>query len=115
MTQGATCKAIEVVWRIESARLIGGLVRIVRDVGLAEDLQEALVMALERWPQTGLPDNLGAWLTATAKNRAIDQLRRHKMLEPSAASRPWHAQKLSRSRSDRTRFRLQSVHAMRGP
>ena len=78
----ATRAAIEVVWRIESARLIGGLVRMVRDVGLAEDLaQEALVSALERWPETGIPDNPGAWLMATAKHRAIDQLRRRQMLE----------------------------------
>jgi len=80
--QAATREAIETVWRIESARLIGGLVRVVRDVGLAEDLaQEALVTALERWPETGIPDNPGAWLMTTAKNRAIDQLRRHQMLE----------------------------------
>jgi RNA polymerase sigma-70 factor, ECF subfamily len=79
---GATRKAIEAVWRIESARLIGGLVRMVRDVGLAEDLgQEALVTALERWPDTGIPENPGAWLMATAKNRAIDQLRRRQMAE----------------------------------
>src|SRR6266542_3214550 len=82
MTAGGTRKAIEAAWRVESARLIGGLVRMVRDVGLAEDLaQEALVIALERWPEAGIPDNPGAWLMATAKNRAIDQLRRHRMLE----------------------------------
>ena len=81
MAEAATRKTIEAVWRIESARLIGGLVRLVRDVGLAEDLaQEALVTALERWPETGVPDNPGAWLMATAKNRAIDQLRRDQML-----------------------------------
>jgi RNA polymerase sigma factor (sigma-70 family) len=80
--RGNPRKAIEAVWRIESARLIGGLVRMVRDVTLAEDLaQEALVAALERWPETGIPDNPGAWLTATAKNRAIDWLRRRQMLE----------------------------------
>ena len=77
----ATHKAIEAVWRIESARLLGGLVRIVRDVGLAEDLaQEALVAALERWPERGIPDNPGAWLMATAKNRALDELRRRQMV-----------------------------------
>src|SRR5262245_15066987 len=82
MAETTTREAIEAVWRIESARLIGGLVRIVRDVGLAEDLaQEALVTALERWPETGVPDNPGAWLMAAAKNRAIDQLRRRQMLE----------------------------------
>ncbi len=80
--EGATRAAIEAVWRIESARLIGGLVRMVRDIDLAEDLaQEALVTALERWPASGIPDSPGAWLMAAAKNRAIDQLRRRKMLE----------------------------------
>jgi RNA polymerase sigma factor (sigma-70 family) len=78
----ATRKAVETVWRMESARLIGGLVRRVRDVGLAEDLaQEALVAALESWPQAGIPDNPGAWLMTAAKHRAIDQLRRAQMLE----------------------------------
>ena len=82
MREAATREAIEAVWRIESARLIGGLVRTVRDVGLAEDLaQEALLTALERWPATGIPDNPGAWLMATAKNRATDQLRRRQMIE----------------------------------
>jgi len=77
---GDARKAIEAVWRIESARLIGALVRVVRDVGLAEDLaQEAFVAAMERWPETGIPENPGAWLVATAKNRAIDQLRRRQM------------------------------------
>ena len=75
-------RAIEAVWRIESARLIGGLARIVKDVGLAEDLaQDALVAALERWPESGVPDNPGAWLMATAKYRAIDHLRRRKLLD----------------------------------
>jgi len=69
--------AIETVWRIESARLIAGLARMVRDVGLAEDLaQDALLAALKRWPQSGVPDHPGAWLMATAKNRAIDLMRR---------------------------------------
>jgi RNA polymerase sigma-70 factor (ECF subfamily) len=69
--------AIEAVWRIESARLVAGLARMVRDVGLAEDLaQDALVAALEKWPTSGVPDNPGAWLMATAKNRAIDRMRR---------------------------------------
>src|SRR3979411_1479642 len=77
-----THRAIDAVWRIESPRLIAGLTRMVRDVGLAEDLaQDALVAALERWPESGVPDNPGAWLMATAKHRAIDALRRHKMLE----------------------------------
>jgi RNA polymerase sigma-70 factor (ECF subfamily) len=70
-------RTIDAVWRIESARLIAGLARFVRDIGLAEDLaQEALVAALEQWPQAGIPDNPGAWLMATAKHRAIDRLRR---------------------------------------
>jgi RNA polymerase sigma-70 factor (ECF subfamily) len=77
-----THRAIDAVWRIESARLIAGLARMVGDVGMAEDLaQDALVAALERWPQAGIPDNPGAWLMATAKRRAIDGFRRDKLLE----------------------------------
>ena len=73
----ATHRAVEAVWRIESARLIAGLARLVRDVGLAEELaQDALVIALEQWPRTGVPDDPGPWLMATAKHRAIDALRR---------------------------------------
>jgi RNA polymerase sigma factor (sigma-70 family) len=75
-------RTIDAVWRIESPRLIAGLARIVRDVGLAEDLaQDALVAALERWPESGVPDNPGAWLMATAKHRAIDVLRRRALAE----------------------------------
>jgi RNA polymerase sigma-70 factor, ECF subfamily len=75
-------RTIEAVWRIESARLIAGLARIVRDVGLAEDLeQDALVVALESWPESGVPDNPGAWLMTTAKRRAIDLLRRKTLLK----------------------------------
>ena len=82
MTRQQAADAIDAVWRIESARLIAGLARIVGDVGLAEDLaQDALVAALEQWPQSGVPDNPGAWLMAAAKHRAIDQLRRRKMLD----------------------------------
>lgn len=82
VTAPDTHRAIDAVWRIEAARLIAGLARMVRDVGLAEELaQDALVVALERWPRTGIPDNPGAWLMATAKRRAIDLLRRGKMLE----------------------------------
>src|SRR2546427_223009 len=75
-------EAIDAVWRIESARLIAGLARIVGDVGLAEELaQDALVAALEQWPASGVPDNPGAWLMATGKHRAIDMFRRSKRLE----------------------------------
>ncbi len=75
-------RTIDAVWRIESARLIAGLARMVRDVGVAEDLaHDALVIALERWPESGVPDNPGAWLMATAKRRAIDLLRRRALLE----------------------------------
>lgn len=78
----ATHRAIDAVWRMESARIIAGLTRIVRDVGLAEELaQDALVAALQQWPASGVPDNPGAWLMATAKNRAIDMWRRNKLLE----------------------------------
>jgi RNA polymerase sigma factor (sigma-70 family) len=74
--------AIDAIWRIESAKLIAGLTRMVRDVALAEDLaQDALVAALEQWPQTGVPDKPGAWLMAVAKRRAIDQIRRNKRLD----------------------------------
>ncbi len=86
MTVAATHRAIEAVWRIESARLIAGLARLVRDVGLAEELaQDALVAALERWPETGVPDNPGAWLMATAKHRAIDLFRRRETLDRKVA------------------------------
>jgi RNA polymerase sigma-70 factor (ECF subfamily) len=82
VTATDTHRAIDAVWRIESPRLIAGLARIVRDVGLAEDLaQEALVAALEQWPEAGVPRNPGAWLMATAKHRAIDLWRRNKLLE----------------------------------
>jgi RNA polymerase sigma factor (sigma-70 family) len=82
VTAADTHRAIDAVWRIESPRLIAGLARIVRDVGLAEDLaQDALVAALEQWPESGVPRNPGAWLMATAKHRAIDLLRRNKLLE----------------------------------
>jgi RNA polymerase sigma factor (sigma-70 family) len=82
VTATDTHRAIDAVWRIESARLIAGLARIVRDVGVAEELaQDALVAALEKWPESGVPDNPGAWLMATAKHRAIDRLRRSQRLE----------------------------------
>jgi RNA polymerase sigma factor (sigma-70 family) len=82
VTATDTHRAIDAVWRIESARLIAGLARIVRDVGVAEDLaHDALVAALEQWPESGVPDNPGAWLMATAKHRAIDLLRRKTLLE----------------------------------
>jgi RNA polymerase sigma factor (sigma-70 family) len=82
MTTSDTHRVIDAVWRIESARLIAGLARMVRDIGLAEELaQDALVAALERWPESGVPDNPGAWLMATAKHRAIDHFRRNQRLE----------------------------------
>ncbi|MBT2116075.1 RNA polymerase sigma factor [Dyella sp. LX-66] len=82
MTASDIHRTIDAVWRIESAKLIAGLARMVRDVGLAEELaQDALVAALEQWPNSGVPDNPGAWLMTTAKHRAIDRLRRHKLLE----------------------------------
>jgi len=74
--------AIEAVWRIESAKIVAGLARMTRDIGLAEELaQEALVAALEKWPESGVPDNPGAWLMAAAKNRALDHFRHNKMIE----------------------------------
>src|SRR5712672_1269275 len=78
-TLGAIASSIDAVWRIESARLIAGLARIVRDIGIAEELaQDALVAALEQWPGSGVPEKPGAWLMATAKHRALDLLRRNK-------------------------------------
>src|SRR2546430_7504744 len=75
-------RAVEAVWRMESARVIAGLTRIVRDVGVAEELaQDALVAALEKWPESGIPDNPGAWLMGTAKHRAIDFLRRGTLID----------------------------------
>jgi RNA polymerase sigma-70 factor, ECF subfamily len=82
VTATETHRAVDAVWRIESPRLIAGLARIVRDVGVAEDLaQDALVAALEQWPEDGIPRNPGAWLMAAAKHRAIDYFRRNKLLE----------------------------------
>jgi len=82
VTATDTHRAIEAVWRIESFRIVAGLARMVRDFGLAEELaQDALVAALEQWPASGIPDNPGAWLMATAKHRAIDSLRRKQLLE----------------------------------
>lgn len=82
MTAADIQRTIAAVWRIESAKLIAGLARMVRDVGSAEELaQDALVAAIEQWPQTGVPDNPGAWLMTTAKRRAIDRLRRDELIE----------------------------------
>src|SRR5579863_942636 len=81
-TEGAAARrTIDAVWRIESARIIAGLTRLVRDVGLAEELaQDALVAALEQWPTEGVPDKPGAWLMLTARHRAIDRIRRDERL-----------------------------------
>ncbi|KPV58664.1 RNA polymerase subunit sigma-24 [Paenibacillus sp. A3] len=81
MKPSSTHRTIDAIWRIESAKIIAGLARIVRDVGVAEDLaQDALVVALEKWPEAGIPDNPGAWLMTTAKRRALDWLRRNQLL-----------------------------------
>ena len=86
MTETRVQAQVEAVWRIEAARLIAGLARMVRDVGLAEEFaQDALVSALEHWPHDGVPDNPGAWLMSTAKNRALDHLRRQRMLHTKHA------------------------------
>src|SRR4051812_43470111 len=75
-------RALEAVWRMESARIIATLARMTGDIGIAEDLaQDAMLIALQRWPTTGVPDNAGAWLMATAKHRAIDALRRDRMVD----------------------------------
>ncbi|MCP2169415.1 RNA polymerase sigma factor [Goodfellowiella coeruleoviolacea] len=86
MTATETHRAIDAVWRIESARVVAGVARIVRDVGLAEELaQDALVAALEQWPESGVPANPGAWLMAAAKHRAIDLIRRHERYQRKLA------------------------------
>ena len=82
MLESNVRNTVEAVWRMESAKIIAKLARMLRDVGLAEELaQDALVTALEQWPVSGVPDNPGAWLMVTAKNRALDQLRRFKLLQ----------------------------------
>src|SRR5688572_20775993 len=82
MTLADSHRAVEAVWRIESARIIAGLARMVHDIGVAEELaQDALVAALDEWPRNGVPDNPGAWLMLTAKHRAIDQFRRRDVHE----------------------------------
>ena len=87
MTTADAHRTIETVWKIEAPRLIAGLARMLRDVGQAEDLaQEALVVALERWPVDGVPDNPGAWLMTTARRRAIDQLRHDRMRDDKQAA-----------------------------
>ena len=81
-THSVTNSTIDAIWRIESAKIVAGLARMTRDVGLAEELaQEALLAALEKWPETGVPDNPGAWLMAAAKNRALDHFRHNKLIE----------------------------------
>src|ERR1700723_2121565 len=82
MVESPIHRTVEAVWRMESAKIIAKLARMLRNVGLAEELaQDALVTALEQWPRTGTPDNPGAWLMATAKNRALDELRHRKIIE----------------------------------
>ena len=99
--QQATHQTVDAVWRIESARLIAGLTRITRDVGLAEDLaQEALVAALEQWPQSGVPDKPGAWLMATAKHRALDHFRRNSLLDRKHAELGRHYEILEQTVPD---------------
>src|ERR1700752_4071716 len=108
VTSTITHSTIDAVWRIESARLIAGLTRIVRDVGVAEELaQDALVAALEKWPESGIPDNPGAWLMGTAKHRAIDFLRRgtlidekHEVLGREMAEREMRAPDLAAAMDD---------------
>ena len=101
MTIADTHQAIDAVWRIEAPRLIAALTHIVRDVGLAEDLaQEALVAALEQWPQSGVPDKPGAWLMATAKHRALDHFRRNALLDRKHAELGRHFEILEQTAPD---------------
>lgn len=90
MNEPAVHRTIDGIWSIESARIIASLARILHDVGLAEDMaQDALIIALERWPETGIPDNPGAWLMTTAKRRAIDHLRRNKLRDRKYEELGW--------------------------
>lgn len=94
MNESAVHRAIDGIWRIESARIIAALARMVRDVGFAEDLaQDALIIALERWPEMGIPDKPGSWLMTTAKRRAIDHLRRNKVLDRKYAELGWEIER----------------------
>ncbi|SDS83157.1 RNA polymerase sigma factor, sigma-70 family [Paenibacillaceae bacterium GAS479] len=103
MTLPAAHRTIDVIWRMESPKLIAGLTRMVRDVGLAEDLaQDALVIALERWPETGIPDNPGAWLMTASKRRAIDLLRRSKLRDQKYAEIASSAPLFTEDDMDRT-------------
>src|SRR3954452_2710305 len=105
MAASETHQAIETVFRIERARLVAGLVRLVRDLGLAEELaQDALVTALSEWPKTGAPENPGGWLIAAAQRPAIDGLPRHKMLERK------HAE-IARSLKDERDTRVEEIEA----
>lgn len=90
MKESAVHRTIDGIWRIESAKIISGLACIVRDVGIAEDLaQDALIIALERWSDAGIPDNPGAWLMTTAKRRAFDHLRRSKLRDRKYEELGW--------------------------
>src|SRR5262245_66166151 len=101
MVASATHEAIKAVWRGESARVVGVLARIVRDVGLAEELaQDALVAALEEWPRTGVPESPGAWLTTAAKHRAIDHFRRTRLAERRHEEIGQEQQRLERDMPD---------------
>ena len=90
MSRGETSRVADAVWRMESARIIGALARMLRNVGLAEEMaQDAMVSALERWPEAGIPDNPAAWLMAVAKNRALDHLRHLRQQQSKAAELTW--------------------------
>ena len=118
MTDLETQRAIDAVWRIESPKLIAGLMRIVRDVGLAEDLaQDALVAALEQWPESGVPAKPGAWLMATAKHRAIDRLRRDERLERKhqEIGREMEVQEAPQDDDDLLRLIFVSCHPILAP
>jgi RNA polymerase sigma factor (sigma-70 family) len=118
VTDLETQRAIDAVWRIESPKLIAGLTRIVRDVGLAEDLaQDALVAALEQWPESGVPAKPGAWLMATAKHRAIDRLRRDERLERKhqEIGREMEVQEGQQEGDDLLRLMFISCHPLLAP
>ena len=111
--EAAARRAVEAVWRIEAGRLVAGLARVTRDVGLAEELaQDALVAALEQWPRTGTPPNPAGWLMTTAKNRAIDAHRRrvvHQQKVEVLGRRCWAGRPRSRTTRSRPRWTTRST------
>ncbi len=109
-------RTVDAVWKLESARIVGGLVRLVRDVGLAEELaQDALVAALEQWPEQGVPDNPGAWLTTVARRRAVDRIRREQREVPAGERIAYETESAPDPQDDALRLMFVSCHPVLSP